>query len=74
MAISVPTSFVGPEPRWLGCERYDKRRPPSTLRTVDLDDAAANFVRSKRHCDNLIVVHRGSGGTGAGRRDEETVR
>jgi hypothetical protein len=38
---------------------------------MDLADAAANFVRSTRHCDNLIVVHRESGGSRAGRRDEE---
>lgn len=40
---------------------------------MDLNEAAANFARSTRHCDNLIVVHRGSGGTRAGRRDEETA-
>lgn len=39
---------------------------------MDLEEAAANFARSTRHCDNLILVHRGSGGTRAGRRDEET--
>jgi len=38
---------------------------------MDLNSATANFARSTRHCDNLIVVHRGSGGSKAGRRDEE---
>ena len=38
---------------------------------MDLDEAAANFVRSTTHCDNLIAVHRRSGGDKAGKRDEE---
>jgi hypothetical protein len=39
---------------------------------MDLEEAAANFARSTLHCDNLIEVHSGSGGPGAGRRVEET--
>lgn len=39
---------------------------------MDLAEAAANFRRATRHCDNLIKVHRGYGGSGRGRRDEET--
>jgi hypothetical protein len=38
---------------------------------MDLNEAAANFDRATRHCDNLIAVHRGHGGPGRGRRDEE---
>jgi hypothetical protein len=38
---------------------------------VDLDDAAANFGRAMRHCDNLVTVHRGHGGAGPGRRAAE---
>jgi hypothetical protein len=38
---------------------------------VDLTEAADNFRRATRHCDNLIAVHRGHGGPGRGRRDEE---
>jgi hypothetical protein len=39
---------------------------------MNLEEAAANFARATGHCDNLIVVHRGSGGSAAGRRVEET--
>lgn len=38
---------------------------------MDLDEAAANFLRAMRHCDNLIAVHRASGGPDRGKRDEE---
>jgi hypothetical protein len=38
---------------------------------VDLDEAVGNFHRATRHCENLIAVHRGHGGPGRGRRDEE---
>ena len=38
---------------------------------MNLDEAAGNFLRSMRHCDNLITVHRGHGGPARGRRDEE---
>jgi hypothetical protein len=38
---------------------------------MDLVEAADNFRRATRHCDNLITVHRGYGGPGRGRRDEE---
>lgn len=38
---------------------------------MDVDEAVANFQRATRHCDNLITVHRGSGGPARGRRDEE---
>jgi hypothetical protein len=38
---------------------------------MDLDEAAENFQRATRHCDNLITVHRGHGGPERGRRDEE---
>lgn len=38
---------------------------------MDLVEAAENFRRATRHCDNLIAVHRGHGGPGQGRRDEE---
>lgn len=39
---------------------------------MDLADAVANFHRATRECDNLITIHRGYGGTSAGRREEET--
>ena len=38
---------------------------------MDLSEAAENFRRATRHCDNLIAIHRGHGGPGQGRRDEE---
>jgi hypothetical protein len=38
---------------------------------MDLNEAVENFERATRHCDNLIAVHRESGGTARGRRDEE---
>jgi len=38
---------------------------------VDLIEAAENFRRATRHCDNLITIHRGHGGPAQGRRDEE---
>ena len=38
---------------------------------MDLVEAAGNFERATRHCENLISVHRGHGGPGRGRRDEE---
>lgn len=38
---------------------------------MDLNEAADNFGRATLHCDNLITVHRGYGGTGRGRRAEE---
>jgi hypothetical protein len=38
---------------------------------MNLNEAAANFERATRHCDNLIAVHRGYGGPERGRRDEE---
>lgn len=38
---------------------------------MDLDDAAENFRRAMRHCDNLVTVHRGHGGGSPGRRAEE---
>ncbi|MGX1574996.1 hypothetical protein [Cellulosimicrobium funkei] len=38
---------------------------------MDLNEACANFHRAVSHCDNLVAVHRKSGGTDAGRRREE---
>jgi hypothetical protein len=38
---------------------------------VDLVDAKERFDRATKHCDNLIKVHRGHGGTAVGRRAEE---
>lgn len=38
---------------------------------MDLLEAAANFVRSTKHCDNLVAVHGRSGGKKAGKRAEE---
>src|SRR6266498_4023400 len=38
---------------------------------MDLSEAADNFRRATRHCDNLITVHRGYGGPDPGKRDEE---
>lgn len=38
---------------------------------MDLVEASENFARATQHCDNLIKVHRGHGGPGAGRRAEE---
>ena len=38
---------------------------------MDLNDAIDNFNRATRHCDNLVGVHRGSGGSRQGRRDRE---
>lgn len=38
---------------------------------MDLNEAAENFRRATRHCDNLIEVHRGYGGPAPGHRDEE---
>lgn len=38
---------------------------------MNLSEAADNFRRATRHCDNLIAVHRGHGGPSPGRRDEE---
>jgi hypothetical protein len=38
---------------------------------MDLVEAKAGFERATKHCDNLITVHRGHGGPGAGRRAEE---
>jgi hypothetical protein len=38
---------------------------------MDVDDAAANFKRAMRHCDNLVTVHRGHGGGAPGKRDKE---
>lgn len=38
---------------------------------MDLNEAAENFRRATRHCDNLVAVHRGHGGPARGRRDEE---
>ena len=38
---------------------------------MDLKDAAENFRRATKHCDNLITVHRGHGGRRPGRRAEE---
>lgn len=39
---------------------------------MNLDDAATNFRRALEHCDNLIAVHRASGGPSQGRRAKET--
>lgn len=39
---------------------------------MNLDEAAANFRRATRHCDNLIEIHRKHGGPKKGRRDKET--
>jgi hypothetical protein len=39
---------------------------------MDLPEAVANFARATLHCDNLVAVHRDHGGSGRGRRDEET--
>jgi hypothetical protein len=39
---------------------------------MDIATVAENFVRAMSHCDNLITVHKNHGGTGAGRRREET--
>jgi hypothetical protein len=39
---------------------------------MNLDEAAANFRRATRHCDNLIEIHRKHGGPRQGRRDKET--
>jgi hypothetical protein len=39
---------------------------------MDIATMAGNFVRAMSHCDNLITVHKNHGGTGAGRRREET--
>lgn len=39
---------------------------------MNLDEAAANFARATRHCDNLVEIHRNHGGPNKGRRDKET--
>ena len=38
---------------------------------MNLHEAAENFRRATRHCDNLIKIHREYGGPSQGRRDEE---
>jgi len=38
---------------------------------MDLKDATENFQRATKHCDNLIIVHRGYGGEKPGLRVEE---
>ncbi len=42
------------------------------INNVDLDEAAANFSRATRHCDNLVAIHQTHGGPKRGRRDKET--
>ncbi len=40
---------------------------------MDLADAAQNFTRASRHCDNLIEIHQKHGGPKQGKRDKETT-
>jgi hypothetical protein len=38
---------------------------------MDITQALEAFRRATQHCDNLVMVHRGYGGPGLGRRSEE---
>ncbi|MEU6208048.1 hypothetical protein ABZ814_31250 [Micromonospora musae] len=48
----------------------EHRRPDGSC--VNVQEAVDNFVKALEHCQNIIRVHRASGGSGQGRRTDET--